>query len=151
LKIALGTILAIVMQFQPSFSNTISINVSHDLTDLSKIDSSLKDPILPTEGTLSKSTCQPAGESKPYTIKKTSLKTLNKRIRNRTDPFYFEDLVVIGNYDVWLENCIPRDLSLGIKGVLANLHFSIISRGKANGKFNFLLVHFTYLIQHLIS
>ena len=63
-------------------------------------------------------------------LEKTSLKTLTKRVVNRTDPFYFIDIIVIGNYDLWLENCIPKDLSLGIKGVLANLHFTITSCGE---------------------
>ena len=33
-------------------------------------------------------------------LEKASLKTLTKRVVNRTDPFYFIDIIVIENYDL---------------------------------------------------
>jgi replicative DNA helicase len=75
------------MQFLPSYNNTANITVKGDLNDVSKVDSEL-----------SKSSLL------EWKIKKTTLKTLAKRVVNRTDPFYFIDIIVIGNYDLWLEN-----------------------------------------------
>jgi hypothetical protein len=115
------------MQFQPSYSNTVNVTVIGDLNDVSKADSELSKSSLPE-----------------VKIKKTTLKTLAKRVVNRTDPFYFIDIIVIGNYDLWLENCIPKDLSLGIKGVLANLHFTITSCGECLFSSSFIFFSIIY-------